>query len=374
MDHDKHDKQCSGSGHDCSQASSDHQSGLSRRNFLQAAAGTLSAGSLLYGCVRSPSVKIAKPNAAQIAGKRSGDSIVTIAKCQSYDDDILGMLKPFLKDAQLPDLHGKVALIKPNMIDVIPGHPICTDPVFIKIAAELAGYLGAKEIIVAEGPGHNRDTEFLLANSGHGQMIKKLGLRFVDLNLDDLEKVDNPEPFSKLDHIFFPKTVLAADAIISVPKLKTHHWARLTCSMKNLYGCIPGRKYGWPKNVLHYQGIDNCILDINRLLKPAIQLVDAVVAMEGDGPIMGTAKNSRFVMLGTDAAATDASCARIMGMKVENIPYIRVAGEVIGNVEEARIKVLGTPLATVATEFKPSPCFDKYGKSIKFDDPNAASS
>jgi uncharacterized protein (DUF362 family) len=348
--------------------------GVSRRGFLKTTATTLAAGSFLYGCVRSPDAKIATPTVTQKAARRAQDSSLAIASCESYEEDIFALLKPYLKDLQLPDLHGKMVLIKPNMIDVIPGRPITTAPAAIKAAVEIADYLGAKEVIVAEGPAHNRDTEFLLAGSGHGAMIKKLGLRFVDLNLDDLEKVDNPEPFSKLAHIYFPKTVMEAGAIISVPKMKTHHWARMTCSMKNLYGCIPGRKYGWPKNVLHYHGIDNCILDINRLLKPAIQLVDAVVAMEGDGPIMGTAKHTNFMMLGTDAAATDATCARIMGMTVDQIPYLRVAGQVIGNIDPERIKVFGTPIDKVATQFKPAPCFDIAGRSIKFDDPNAASS
>jgi uncharacterized protein (DUF362 family) len=352
----------------------DEEHNLSRRRFLQATAGTLSGSSFLYGCVRTPDAKIAKPTAGQIAGRRQGDSSLAIASCDSYEQNIFALLKPYLKDLQLPDLHGKTVLVKPNMIDVIPGRPITTAPAVIQAAVELADYLGAKEVIVGEGPAHNRDTEFLLGASGHGAIIKKLGLRFVDLNLDDLEKVDNPEPFSKLDHLYLPKTVVHADAIVSVPKMKTHHWARITCSMKNLYGCIPGRKYGWPKNVLHYHGIDNCILDINRLLKPALQVVDAVVAMEGDGPIMGTAKNTNFVMLGTDAVATDATCARIMGLKIENVPYLRVAGEVIGNTNPDHIKVFGTEVAQVATEFKPAPCFDPSGKSIKFDDPNAASS
>lgn len=352
----------------------DKHKGMSRRGFMQAAAGSLAGAGVLTGCVRTPDAKIPTPNANQIAGKRSSDSPLAIARCTSYDEDIFSLLKPHLKDLDLPDLHGKVVLIKPNMIDVIPDKPICTAPAVIKAAYELADYLGAKEVIAGEGPAHNRDTEFLLSGSGHGALYKKLGLRFVDLNVDDLEKVDNPDPFSKLDHIYFPKTVVHADAIMSVPKLKTHHWARITCSMKNLYGCVPGRKYGWPKNVLHYHGIDNCILDINRLLKPAIEVIDAVVAMEGDGPIMGTPKDSHFVLLGTDAVAVDATCARIMGFKVENVPYLRVAGQVLGNIDPSKIKIFGTAMEAVATPFKPSPCFDATGKSIKFDDPNEATS
>jgi uncharacterized protein (DUF362 family) len=351
---------------------------LSRRRFIQSAsaiaAGAGTGALMTNGCTRLPDNKLKAPTAAQKAGRRTTDSSVVIAACKSYEQDIFALLKPQLKNADLPDLHGKVVVIKPNMLDCVPGKPIATDPAVIQAAVELANHLGAKQIIAAEGTAHNRDTQYLLENSGHGALYRKLGLRFVDLNEDDIEKVENPNPFTKLAHIYFPKTVLEADAIISVPKLKTHHWARMTCSMKNMFGCIPGRKYGYPKNVLHFEGIDNCILDINRILRPPIQLVDAVIAMEGDGPIMGNAKPANLVLLGNDAAATDATGARIMGINIQNIPYLRYAGEIIGNTDEQHIKILGLPLSEAHTPFKPAPTFDATGRSIKFEDPNQATS
>ena len=82
-----------------------------------------------------------------------------------------------------------------------------------------------------------------------------------------------------------------ADLVVSLPKLKTHHWAGVTLAMKNLFGVMPGVAYGWPKNVLHHAGIPGSILDINAAVKPALAIVDGIVGMEGDGPIMGTPKN-----------------------------------------------------------------------------------
>ena len=72
-----------------------------------------------------------------------------------------------------------------------------------------------------------------------------------------------------------------------MPKLKTHHWAGVTLSLKNFFGCMPGRVYGWPKNVLHVRGIPESILDINAAVRPHLAIVDGIVGMEGDGPIMG---------------------------------------------------------------------------------------
>jgi hypothetical protein len=65
-----------------------------------------------------------------------------------------------------------------------------------------------------------------------------------------------------------PRTVLAADFIVSMPKVKTHHWAGVTLSLKNMFGVVPGVAYGWPKNILHWKGIGRSILDINALCCP----------------------------------------------------------------------------------------------------------
>lgn len=347
---------------------------LSRRHFLQLAASAVATGAVVTGCAKEPEAKLKPATDAQRAERRKEDSQLAIVRCDSYEQDIFALLKPHLKDLNLPDLKGKVVMLKPNMIDVAAGKPITTDVAVIAAAVKLMDYLGAKEIVVGEGPGHDRDTEYLLNASGHGALYKKLGIKYVDLNLDDLVKVANANGFAQIDPFYFPKTAAIADVIVSVPKLKTHHWSRITCSMKNLYGCVPGRRYGWPKNVLHYKGIDNCIVDLTRLLKPGIQLVDAVVAMEGDGPLNGTPKDSKFLMLGNDCAATDATCARIMGIDPQNVPYLRAAGEAIGNIDPARIKVFGLNPTEVTSFFTPAPLFDQSGKRIKKEDSTSASS
>jgi uncharacterized protein (DUF362 family) len=354
---------------------------LSRRQFIKTAAAqgivVAGAGSLISGCgTRTPQVHLPDPSAAQKAGRRQSDSPIFVSRCDQYADDIFSaLLKKGVSNIDLPDLKGKTVLIKPNMVDYWPDRPITTNPAVVKAAVDLVDYLGAREIIIGEAPGHMRDTELLLNTSGLGALVKKLGLRFVDLNLDDIEPVSNTNGFSPLKQIYLPKTALHADAVVSVPKLKTHHWARITCSMKNLYGCVPGRKYGWPKNILHFSGIDNCILDLNMLLKPAIQVVDAVVAMEGDGPLNGTPKQSNFIMVGTDAPAVDSTCARAMGIDPKNVPYLRVAGEVIGNIDPTHIKLFGVDqMATLTTPFKPSPNFNQAGNPLTHGDPNMSGS
>jgi uncharacterized protein (DUF362 family) len=330
---------------------------MDRRKFLAATGAAL----VTAGCQTTKPVKDARlnglelpePNAAQRAKKPSEkESTVALVRCENYDDQIFEYMKKYLTELPLPDLKGKRVVLKPNMVEFQPGHPITTNPYVLAAAVKFADYLGAKEIIVAEGPGHMRDTEMLLKKTGLGAMVKKLGVPFVDLNLDDLEKVAIANSFTGLKTVYMPKTIINADAVISLPKLKTHHWVGATCSMKNLFGTVPGRKYGWPKNLLHIKGIPRWILDLQDIVKPKFAIVDAIVAMEGDGPIFGTAKHTNFIAMGSDLAAVDATCIRCMDFTLEQIAYIALAGEVVGNVEESAIKIVGESIASLKQSFE----------------------
>ncbi|MGH9550501.1 MAG: DUF362 domain-containing protein, partial [Terriglobales bacterium] len=125
----------------------------------------------------------------------------------------------------------------------------------------------------------------------------------------------------------------------------------MTASMKNLFGTIPGRKYGWPKNMLHIKGIPNWILDLQQIVKPKFAIVDAIVAMEGDGPINGTPKNTGFVVIGADLAAVDSTCARTMEIDISELPYIAAAGMVVGNTDPAMIDLIGATVDAVKQNF-----------------------
>jgi uncharacterized protein (DUF362 family) len=353
-DHKQGGSSCSG-GSASSSGSSSSASGrgkIKRRDFMVGAAGVVTTVAL-GGCGGAKlNVELQEATPAQRARKKEGRSTVGILECPSYEEDIFKAIKPYLASLNLPDLKGKTVVLKPNMVEYHPHSPITTNPAVILAAAELANYLGAKEIIIGEGPGHMRDTEFLLAASGIGAFCKKHKLRFVDLNLDDLEKVDNIDGFSKLKTLYLPKTIMEADAVISLPKMKTHHWVGMTASMKNLFGTVPGRKYGWPKNILHINGIPHCILDLVHLVKPQIGFVDAIVAMEGDGPIMGTPKQMGFIVLGTDLAAVDATCARTMEAPIDRLVYLKMAGQVIGNIASDQIDIKGKSIDSVKKPFE----------------------
>jgi uncharacterized protein (DUF362 family) len=143
-----------------------------------------------------------------------------------------------------------------------------------------------------------------------------------------------------------------------MPKLKTHHWAGVTLSLKNMFGCIPGAIYGWPKNVLHWAGIHESIVDINSTLPvPRFAIVDGIVGMEGNGPIQGEARRCGALLFGDDPVAVDATAARLMTIDPSRIRYLAEAGRFLGNLAEARIDQVGEPIDRLRQDFRVLPMF-----------------
>jgi uncharacterized protein (DUF362 family) len=205
---------------------------------------------------------------------------------------------------------------------------------------------------VGEGPGHRRDTDGLLLASGLYPFLKDTKTQFVDLNLDDIRRVPLQSDFMGIDSLYFADTVLQSDLLVSMPKLKTHHWAGMTLSMKNLFGIVPGIKYGWPKNFLHWHGIDQSIVDINSTIQSHFAIVDGIIGMEGNGPIQGTPKQVGVLVFGDDPVAVDATCMRIVGLNPEKVDYLMRASAFVGNIDATRIHQLGEGLLQAATPFE----------------------
>jgi uncharacterized protein (DUF362 family) len=183
--------------------------------------------------------------------------------------------------------------------------------------------------------------------------------RFVDLNLDDVRSV---RAYGDTMDLFLPKSILNADLVVSVAKMKTHHWAAATLSMKNFFGIVPGSIYGWPKNLLHYQGIDRSIVELNRIVRNTFAIVDGIVAMEGNGPIQGTPVAAGVVVMGRDVAAVDATCARLMKLDPLKIKYLTEAAGLgiagLGAIAESQIEQRGENLSGLARPFAVLSDFD----------------
>lgn len=285
-------------------------------------------------------------------------SRVAIRRAAGYCDDLAALIQETASELGF-HVQGKSVLLKPNFVEPDPRGIVNTNPAVVGAAREAFLRLGARSVVVGEGPGHERDTEGIVETIRLRDHIGKLAGKFVDLNLDDVALTSLRTRASRLKELYFPRTVLGADLVVSMPKLKTHHWVGATLSLKNMFGIVPGSCYGWPKNALHWAGISQSVLDINSTVRPDFAIVDGIVGMEGNGPIQGTAKFCGALVMGDDPVAVDATCVRIMGLAPERIDYLAKAGSVLGHVSERQVLQAGEPIGSVRTSFEVLPQFDR---------------
>jgi uncharacterized protein (DUF362 family) len=282
---------------------------------------------------------------------------VAILKAESYSPGLEQLLRQGLDLFHL-DVRGKSVLLKPNLVDYISGSHINTHPLLVLSAVECFRRLGAKSVRVGEGPGHQRDTELVLFESGFAEQLRDQKVPFVDLNRDQLFKRPLLATYTDMKCMWFPRAILESDFIVSMPKVKTHHWSGVTLSMKNMFGIVPGAKYGWPKNILHWKGIHESILDVCATVPVHFVIADAIVAMEGNGPLNGTARPLSRLVLADDPVAADATCAQLMGLDPDKIAHIRTGSEFLGNSLNVKIDQLAEPLLLPETPFLMVPDFE----------------
>jgi len=312
---------------------------MTRREMLAGAAGL----ALLSGCARQQ----AKPDPSR----------VSIVRAPAYDERIYQTVRELVAQHN-PDVRGKRVVLKPNLVEFDAQTTINTHPIVVHAAYEAFLAMGAASVRIAEGPGHRRNTMDLADAAGYLKLIPKFEDLFVDLNLDDVSHVQPTRNPSKLEKLYLPHTVLGADLLVSMPKMKTHHWVGATLSMKNLFGTVPGGVYGWPKNPLHWAGISESVAMLHSVYPRQFAIVDGVVGMEGNGPVQGTPKTVGVLVAGSNPVTVDATCCRIMRIDPERIDYLRLATEGLhGRFAEENIQQIGERISTVAMAFELPPDF-----------------
>ncbi len=315
---------------------------LTRRQVLTAAAGA----AVMSGC---------GTETRTIAPAR-----VSILKAPAYDQTVYDTMRRLLAE-HLGDVRGRNIVLKPNLVEFEPASSINTHPILVHAACEAFRAMGAAMVRIAEGPGHRRNTLDLAEAAGYFQAIPDFEDRFVDLNLDEVTRVWPSAQFSRIKKLYLPNSALGADLLVSMAKMKTHHWVGATLSMKNLFGVVPGGIYGWPKNVLHWAGIDESIADLHDAFPRHFAIVDGIVGMEGNGPIQGTPKYAGVLVAGRDPVAVDATCCRIMKIDPMKIRYLQLASRrgTEAQITEGDIRQIGESIQSVSTPFELIPLFQK---------------
>jgi uncharacterized protein (DUF362 family) len=318
---------------------------IARRRFVGSAAGmAVTTGAVADWFWPKHSVFYRRPR-----------SFVAILNADEYSANIEAILMDGLRLFRL-NMPGKTVLLKPNLVEDLPG-PVNTNANVIGAAARCFLRLGASRVVIGEGPGHQRDTELVVQAANLKPHLTERQIQFVDLNRDELVRVKLKANYSGMGELWLPRTVLDSDFVVSMPKIKTHHWAGVTLSLKNMFGIVPGMKYGWPKNLLHWHGIHESILDICATVPIHFVIADGITAMEGNGPLQGTPRDLRKIVLADDPVSADATCARLMGFDPLQVRHLSDGSRFLGNVRADRITMLAEPAEIQTRPFAVLPEF-----------------
>lgn len=281
---------------------------------------------------------------------------IVLAACEAYGldrvrralDELLeplGGMGSFVRPGE------RIAL-KPNcLLAAEPDRAITTHPVIVRAVAEAVREAGGRPVIV-ESPGAGipnteRALRRVFAKTGLTAMAEEIGLE-ISLSTE-VESVSAPGSHlvKRLDVM---RALREVDGVISLSKLKTHTYMTFTGAVKNLFGAIPG--YGKPGHHAKLADPDrfaDMLLDVAALVAPRLSIMDAVVALEGDGP--GTGGRPRplgALLAGVDPVAVDVAACRLVGIELEAVPVLRAA-ERRGLVRlDADFPLVGVPLEELA--------------------------
>lgn len=261
--------------------------------------------------------------------------------CQAHDRTF-EIIEEAVKNAGLR--RKKKIFVKPNM-----SHPeyvagVVTSPALIR---EVVGLLrdGAEEIVVGESNGFNYPCQSAFEKTGIETAVIEAGGSVINLSNDKLVKV-KIENGVTVNHLFLPKTVLEADAVVDLALMKTHEFTMFSGAIKNLFGCVPSNK-----RIYLHPYLSEVFYWLYTIFKPRLTVMDARVAMEGNGPTKGKPVNMNLILTSNDAFAIDVIASRIMGLKLEEVDYLNLIAKKIG-FRENELKVQGLQISEVTRRFE----------------------
>ena len=252
------------------------------------------------------------------------------------------ILKEAVKES---NLHGKRRIfIKPNLShpEYVPG--VVTNPALMY---ELVGLLrdNAEEVIVGESDGFNYPCGLAFEKTGMAAAVKKAGGTVINLSEDKVAKVKFKSDCG-LKHLFLPKTLLDADAVVDVPLMKTHEFMAFSGAIKNLFGCVPDNK-----RIFLHPYLSEVFYQLYSILKPELTVLDATIALEGNGPTKGKPVKMNLMLTGNSALATDIVATRIMGLDWKQINYLAYVVEKT-NYSEENLKISGVKISEIVRNFE----------------------
>ena len=267
-------------------------------------------------------------------------SVVSLKKCRDYRTErirqVLESHFSLLGGADKFISRGDVVLLKPNFIVPRPSHTaVQTDGAIILELAKMLKDRGARPF-VADSPAWS-DTFECVRVLGIADALKKIGV--------EVKSLDKPRPCRIGDTtVGISSVALEADRIINLPKLKAHQQLGATIAVKNMFGCVSGKA----KAMWHFRkGGDasefcDLLIGIYKLLAPVVTIIDAVVAMEGAGPINGSPKKLGWIIASSDPVAAEIVVCKLIDFEADGLPIIRRAKQIgFGCSDIQQIEIVG---------------------------------
>jgi uncharacterized protein (DUF362 family)/Pyruvate/2-oxoacid:ferredoxin oxidoreductase delta subunit len=280
--------------------------------------------------------------------RETGFSAVSFVRCPDYDRsrvglavrrsvDELGGMRVFVKP-------GDRVLIKPNLLKARPPEAaVTTHPEIVRSVIRLVQEAGG-QALVGDSPGMG-DLKKVAEKAGILDVVQEESALLADFN--DVVQLKNAGRFQRFE---VARVVHEADVLINLPKLKTHGMTTLTGAVKNLFGCIPGkRKVQWHFNTgVNHDLFMRMLIELYVLLRPSLTVMDAIVGMEGNGPGSGDPRAVGVIIAGRDAVAVDAVSSHIAGVSPHRLPILQAAARSgTGETNLQQIELLGDPLSNL---------------------------
>jgi len=272
---------------------------------------------------------------------------VSIIKCSGYDPLIVGpaISRTFellgIKDIIKP---GQKVLLKPNLLmNAKPERGVTTHPSIVAAIANEVRKLGAEPYLGDSPGGVGRLYDSVLSATG----MKEIGVPIVDFEGKGMRRVENRG--GSVDPIYISNVVLGFDAIINIPKMKTHELTLITAGIKNIFGCVPGLlKVRYHLESPTPELFSLSLVELFEKIRPVLTIVDAVESMEGQGPTNGRLRRPDVLIASTDTVAVDAVCSKIMGFEPLDILTTRIAAQKgLGEADISCIEIAGEPIRVI---------------------------
>jgi uncharacterized protein (DUF362 family) len=282
---------------------------------------------------------------------------VALVRCEDYEParvaaaverqfELLGGLGAFIR-------RGDTVLLKPNFIAPRSHRHSAaqTHPAVILEAARLLKDYGAKPF-VADSPAW-ANSAICARVLGLTEPLRKLGVPIRQLKAPRKCELGPDGP-----RVGISSLALDADAIINLPKLKTHQQMIATFAVKNMFGCVSGKhKALWHLRKGNSRSeFARLLVGVCQYLRPALTIIDGIVAMHGQGPIRGPSKPLGWLIGGTDPVACERICCRLVGIEPDQLPILQTARQIgYGCSDLDQIEIVGDLLpATPCPDFEPA--------------------